>query len=491
MDQEAARRITYSEFENEVRQHDPRVLLSVTAAQSSTMVEFQGFQPEWKALAPWAITGIARASIEMSNRHRAKPLDEARLNELVFRYEEAEEYDRDAFEATPFLLGKAHQQFSYQLSAKEDLTRGLSLFLDTPIKYPNAKAADDWAQLLNAPLRDAALATVSLYSVVRQNKGFIRPEQRWSSYWSGLKHLVSTSSIMNTLHRLTATVEEARQEALTVPRLRDGLHKFGYNALIKTPFIDLENGLICAPQTQLVLRNFTADNLYYLGAKAWPDFPTEFGYRVEAYTGAQLQYTGELDVLPEIQWNKGGHQLSVDWFLITPAATILIECKSARMTLGARAGDTASVATIGQKLSPAYHQLNRTAQEIRSGNSAFAKIPKDRPLIGLVVTAEPCYLANTPEIRKALPKTELPVLTISLREIEHLAPLPAESIGEALVAITQDQRLYEYDLHSSLGEGLGGVDITKVRNKLTDDAYVRYIMPETMQKSLGLTSTED
>ena len=51
-------------------------------------------------------------------------------------------------------------------------------------------------------------------------------------------------------------------------------------------------------------------------------FGTEFGYRVEACTGSQLRHTGELEVLPEIGWGKKKGKLSVDWFLITSAATI-------------------------------------------------------------------------------------------------------------------------------------------------------------------------
>lgn len=479
MSWEAARRVRYAEFENSVRQYDPTHLLPIMARQSAQMTEFEGFQQAWKNLAPWTISGIARASIETSRQHREKPITAEKCRRLAFLFEQVEVVARDRFELIPFLLGKAHEQSPYQVSAKEDLTRTLSLLLDTEIpQYKNAKSDGDWAEVLGAPLIDAGRAAMALYAIVREQGGIFHREAMVQKYWEPVKYFVPPTTLFATLDRLTATVEEARLDALAAPQLVDGLRKYGYNPLIKTPFIQLGDGLVCAPQNQFVLRTFTPDSLFYLGAKTWKDFPTEFGYRVEAYTGAQLQHTGELEVLPEIRWGKKNGNLSVDWFLITPAATILIECKSARMTLSARAGDTTSVTTISQKLSIAYDQLNTTVEEIRSGSSAFAQIPKDRPFIGLVVTAEHCYLANTGAIRAYLPKTELPVLTISLRELEHLAPLPAEVIGQALLAITQDPQLYESDLHNSLGPALGGVDITQTRNQLADDAYVKYMMSE-------------
>jgi len=73
-------------------------------------------------------------------------------------FELIETTPQDDFKMVPFLLGKAYEQSQYQLSAKEDLIRGVILMLETDIKYPNAKSAGDWTPILNAPFEDVALA---------------------------------------------------------------------------------------------------------------------------------------------------------------------------------------------------------------------------------------------------------------------------------------------------------------------------------------------
>ena len=476
---EDARRVRYSEFESAVQQHDPLELLPIVANKSSRLPEFEGFAKAWERFAPWDLAGIARSSILTSNRSRSKAVTEDRLRRLRNLFEQIETTPQDDFKMVPFLLGKAYEQSQYQLSAKEDLIRTTILMLETDIKYPNAKSASDWTPILNAPFEDVALSTLSIYAVVRDQRGVFNREWVQQSYEANIHGLAPVTSVMGTLDRLTASVNEARQDGLNAAQLPGGLQKYGYNPLIKTPLIDLGNGNICAPQNSLVLRSFSPENLYYLGWKQWPkDFGREFGDRVEAYTGNQLNHTDQLEVLPEIRWGKSGN-LSVDWYLITPSATILIECKSARTTLTARAGDTTAVETISTKLTRGYEQINESVNQIMTGNSKFSAIPRDRPMIGLVVTAEPCYLANTDDIRNLLPATEIPVLTVSLREIEHLSSLPGDVIGDALLKVVNDPVLFTYDLYASIRDVIGRESFG-LRNKLIDNAYLKYVMPEKL-----------
>lgn len=458
-------------------------LLPVLASVSAQMPEFEGFSKGWGTLAPWDLAGIARSSIHTSNRSRNKDLTKNRLIRLRNLFELIETTPQNDFQMVPFLLGKAHEQSPYQVSAKEDLIRGTILMLETPIKYQNAKSASDWAPILGAPLADAALSTLCVYAVVRDKLGVFNRDWMQQSYQANVRDFAPITSVMGTLDRLTATVEEARMDSLAAAQLQDGLRKYGYSPLVKTPLIDVGNGTLCAPQNSLVLRSFSPESLYYLGWRQWPeDFGREFGERVEAYTGNQLNHTGQLDVLPEIAWGKKKGKLSVDWYLITPSVTILIECKSARTTLSARAGDTTAVASISGKLKRGYEQINESVKQIMSGNLSFSAIARDRPMIGLVVTAEPCYLANTDDIRNLLPATEIPVLTASLREVEHLSSLPAEVIGETLLKVVNDPLLYTYDLHASIRDVIGKESFGR-RNKLIDDAYLKYVMPEKLPPS--------
>ncbi|MBT8162594.1 MULTISPECIES: hypothetical protein [Arthrobacter] len=481
MNWEQARRIRYGEFESAVRQYEPIGLLRDIAGRSSQTQEFLGFSESWGRLAPWTLSGLARASIMTSNRNRSKLIDERGFWRIAALFEQIETTPSDRFELVPFLLGKAHEQSPYQFSAKENLIRTI-LLLETKISYKEAKSAGDWAELLHVPLEDAAVSTLAVHAVARENGGVFNREVIRQLYSESIHDLAPVESFMGTLDRLTATLDEARVDALAAPQLRDGWRKYGYNPLVKTPLINIGDGVLCAPQTQWVLRSFSPENLYYLGWKKWKgDFGTELGYRVEAYTGDQLNHSGQLEVLPEIRWGKANGKLSVDWFLITPTATILIECKSARTTLNARAGDPTAVRSISQKLEAGFRQIDTTHDEIISGNSSFAAIPRDRPIIGLLITAEPCYLANTTDIRAALPETKIPILAASLPDIEHLATLPGEVLGDIFVRIVNDPELMTYDLSNSIRQ-LFGENYLPPRNELIDAAYLKYVMPERLIK---------
>ena len=50
---------------------------------------------------------------------------------------------------------------------------------------------------------------------------------------------------------------------------------------------------------------------------------------------------------------------------------------------------------------------------------AFDHIPKDLPMLGLVATLDPWYMANS-MAREFLPATDIPTMVASVREVEHL-----------------------------------------------------------------------
>ena len=51
--------------------------------------------------------------------------------------------------------------------------------------------------------------------------------------------------------------------------------------------------------------------------------------------------------------------------------------------------------------------------------AAFDHIPKDLPMLGLVATLDPWYMANS-MAREFLPATDIPTMVASVREVEHL-----------------------------------------------------------------------
>lgn len=319
--------------------------------------------------------------------------------------------------------------------------------------------------------------------------GFFDPRWFDETWFAPISEVVPVRVARAVLELLTATIGEARADGQAAPRLPPHLQRFGYNPLIRTPLIDLGDGRRYAPQPQFILRAMSTENLYYRGIREWADanFAGTLGLQVQDYTGRQLRHTGRLEVLEEFRWhkNKTGGIDSSDWFLITPQLTILIECKSARMSLAAKAGSTDGLSRANAVLGKAYKQLKANADEIRRGNHAYSHIPSDRPLMGLVVTAEPFYMANSRLVRATLHDPGMPVLTVSLREIEQLSVLEPYALGAALQQIINDDELYEWQLSKSLEKVIPECH-KQPENALILEAYEQTFLPLT-----GRTGAED
>ncbi|WP_406451243.1 hypothetical protein OH768_07335 [Streptomyces sp. NBC_01622] len=67
----------------------------------------------------------------------------------------------------------------------------------------------------------------------------------------------------------------------------------------------------------------------------------------------------------------------------------------------------------------AFRQVDNSATRIRSrAHPEFGHIPRDRQMLGMVVTAEQFHQINTPEHRTELPPTTVPVTVTSIQELE-------------------------------------------------------------------------
>jgi hypothetical protein len=219
---------------------------------------------------------------------------------------------------------------------------------------------------------------------------------------------------------------------------------------------------------------------------AGDNFGAALGMRVQAYTGRQLRHSGEHTVIEEFRWEqkKRGGVDSSDWFLVTPQVTVLIQCKSARMGYAANAGTSDGVKQANTVLGKAFGQIRNNADEIRAGNPAYAHIPADRPLVGLVVTAEPFYTANTPPVREVLPDLGIPIMTISLREFELLAALSPSEVGAGLEDIVANDELYTWPLALALPKVLPNLHEGR-DNSLLSDAYETAFLPLTERWPTG------
>jgi hypothetical protein len=471
---EHARRTLYSEFEREVRKYEPQLLLTTLAHISADTDDFSGMKQEWRQRPPWAFSGIARQSILSSNRSDGLPITNNGMARMLNLYSKIEVETRERLNVHQLLVRTSFEQFPYQLSPKEDLSRVLAVLIDTPVRFKGMKTEADLDDLLGAPLSDVASSTFVLYSLAKSNQGTVTRtfiEHLASDMGSKLP---SAKSILATLDRLSATIEEARADGFTVEQFKGGYQKYSYNPLTKTPFIRLNDDTYIAPQTFFILRSCSLESIYYLGMRKWPkQFGADLGHRIEAYTGRQLNHAGDLEVHPEVEWN--GNK-SIDWFVITPSVTILVECKSARATMDTRVGAATTAKSMSDKLRKGFDQIDKTVKEIGTQNPAFNHLPKDKPMLGLIVTAEPLYNANFTEVRAYLPESKVPILTISLRDLEGLLTRPKESLGDALLQIATDPALSTWDVSGAIRKILGDIPDDR-RNCLIDEAYELHLVP--------------
>lgn len=317
-------------------------------------------------------------------------------------------------------------------------------------------------------------ASFTLFALTCKHQGSFDPRWPNSEGYALVEPILPAAELGITLDLLTTTVRQAQERAREAIALPASLQRHAFNPLIERPFVDFDGGLRYAPQPKFILRSMATENLYYRGRKRWGvAFGPAFGARVEAYTGMQLRHTGHHHVIPEFQWrkNRAGMMRSSDWFLITPAATILIECKSARMSLEAKAGTGAADQLLERYVGHAYQQLSNNAAEIAAKNPDYAHIPADRPLVGLVVTAEPMFGANSAEIRNRFGDPSLPVLTASLHDIELISSLSPKVAGEALTQIVGDPHLITWSLAHSLIDVIGRNSI--IPNRLIQEAFTK------------------
>lgn len=476
------RRVRYSDFRQAVRRHAPSELIRFLSARAAAEQPLaMGWDPGWaNGYPPWVYAAVARDSIMYGNEHRRARVDENAFTQLRNLMTESHDPhpDRDQNPVT-LLGGYAYEQFQYQTSIMEEVTRPYLLMADSRIKGPGVPSDEDWRRLLGGTIDQALSASFVIYMGVMRN-GFFDPRWIEADWFDLITEAVPADVVRSVLDLLTATVDEAKADGMAAPPLPQHLQRYAYNPLIKTPLVDLGDGLRYAPQPQFVLRAMSTENLYYRGIRAWEDdnFAAALGMQVQEYAGRQLRHAGRLEVLSEFRWhkNKRGGVDSSDWFLITPQLTILIECKSARMSMAAKAGSADGLSTANAVLGKAYQQLKANADEIRGKNPAYSHIPSDRPLMGLIVTAEPFYMGNSGPVRSTLPDPGLPVLAASLREIEQMSVLAPDELGAALHRIINDEGLYEWSVSKSL-EAVLQPDHDEPDNALILETYERTFLP--------------
>lgn len=483
--------LPYSEFRQACRAFKPSELVPAIARTSAAFGEPPYSNAMMQRMPPWGLAAAARESLLHGNEHRTKPVDNNALLSLMSKFQRVTDFDDADVKEEDFFVRMmtsiTHEQFPYQESMYEEIARSHAWMVEG-LPHVETKVITEHslaAMFDGMPLREAIGAAFFLQVGAQRNGGVYMKEWLDQPHFSEVLEVYPKSNIEKMASRLTATPEEFRAafEKNSVGSAKSA--RFDYNPLVATPFIDLGDGPV-APVTRLIWRTVTPGGLYYAGwAKHGKDFADDLGGLLEHYIGRQLKLIEGAEVLPEIVFNKGGKQKSVDWFVILPNLVILVEVKLRRLSPAARAGDAVLMKSLSDTLGGAKKQLTRTVGHLSDGHSAFAAIPTDRPMLGLIVTAEPFYTGTTYLLDHEMPiipggaLPDVPVAAVSARDIESLVTHGAD---------VEPMLLAEMAKNGGRAVNVRNFDRKAgVENMILSDAWDAYPWPERE----GITGSED
>ncbi|MGO4145637.1 hypothetical protein AB4Y77_11175 [Paenarthrobacter sp. YAF11_1] len=490
------RGISFETFRQAVRRFPTSQVIRLTSSHAAKRLNpIEGESPEQlkRGFVPWFYSALVRESIIYGNEYRSRTITDGDMDELRKLFIDTpvgiENNGTQEHMLARFVQGISHEQFPYQANIKRELGRSYLLFggdLNDGGR-PSHPRPQDWVPVLGGTISQALTASFVFAVGAQRNGGIVDPSWMEMAWWDDLEPVLPRAVATAVLDHLSSTIELAKKDGKTVITDPHAYPRYAYNPLVASPIMDLGPGPRFAPQPYFIHTAMTAENLYYRGIKRWDrnEFGKAVGLRVQDYVGRQLMHTGQLHVESEFRWakNRVGGIDSSDWFVVTPRATILIECKSARANPAMRSGTLEGLAVTATRLEKAFNQLNENAVQVRNRNPKFSHLPADRQLIGLVVTAEPLYEANSAAVRGMLPKPEIPIFTIALKDLEVLAVLPPEILGDALCSLVE--RGTEIYL---LGLGLGDVfpeGFVVPENGLLDKAFADAVLPRGAHQALA------
>jgi hypothetical protein len=465
----------YRVFRQAVRKYRPSQLLPVVAGIAAQHSELTGRQ--LLAARPWAQAAIAREAILYGNEHRSGEASVEDVRDLLRSFDQTYEpglgADPVRNSANAILHRLAYEQFPYQESIYEEICRSQVLLVDGSREIETQVIHQSGLESLLGTRLDLAVgATFLLWVGAQRNFGRYNPSWLDQPNFAEILDTYPRPAVEAVAGRLSATFGEFKADYHRQPPIASSLERFAYNPLSRTPFVHLPDGQIVAPQPKLILRSITPGGLFYAGLEHYGiKFANDLGALVEHYVGKQLAQLEPEFLSPEITY-RPPERKSVDWIVVLPGLILLVEVKSGRPTLGVRTGDIGLVEHLQDRLGRAMSQIGRTADCLLAGRAEFSEIPADRPMIGLIVTAEPYYYANSHLVRERIGSTSVPTLTASLRELELLVTLDPADAEERLKAIVASSDLSAWTLGAALGKG------PTLRNPILDAAWDAYPWPD-------------
>lgn len=448
---------SYREFCDYARRFNQVDLLTGIARTALALPATGAADPRYRSTPPWALAGLAKASICHGNPYRSGAVRRDTVPFGCFMYsnlrpEELGQADLKTAFGIP--LRMAYEQFPVQESVYEELARAEAFFGG----YSGRKAlevlgAPAVAELLGAPLQEAVGVALLLSASAQVNGGFFDPAWMEQPNFADVLTVVPRQDVTSVIGAVFAgDFDDFRRQAAEAPPLRF-LDRYAFNPLAARPLVRLDDGRLLAPVPQLITRKLSPAELYYLGLKRWGlPFARDMGELFEDYVGRQLGTLPGVIVHPEVEYAEGKNTvMGVDWIVVSEDSVLLVEAKATRVPAAARAGQGSAEESFRRTLGKAFDQISRTYRAICAGQPEFSAIPADRPIHGLVATLDSWYIANSPPARALLPEPAIPTLVASARCLEHLVAIgQRRPAARVLAEVLGDTERRTWDLSTAL-----------------------------------------
>ena len=420
---------TYDQLVSEVRRYSSRELLALFARETSSIAHdlvFGGDKLQAMRRKPWTYARLARiALLAGSDLHRRKVVAGVveRLRDADFELSPTDDVD-----PSMMLNRLASEQYLVQQSPRIELSRAWLLFGKETENFVPL----DWTPVLGCGLDRYIRTLFALYVLLIQQGGRFQlaqlqdPELLHVIEWAS-----SPSEFQAVLAEMTCTSDSARLAAGIVSRHGLRIPEYGFNPLVSKPFIDVGAGNLVAPCVPLVILAGYSSNLYYRGLRHWgTSFTDELGLKYQWYVGELLAALKPRGLLPEVVFNSGQDR-SVDWIVVLAECVLLVEVKSARITVGALNEETAYQEML-DRLRHGVEQIETTEALVASGDKHFAHIPRDRPHFGMVVTSEDLWFAGFEEGLDGH-DSQVPFEVLSVRDLEGVVSAWGHDDGSKVV----------------------------------------------------------
>lgn len=283
----------------------------------------------------------------------------------------------------------SHQQFIWQLGyTPNTIFRFYKVFSD--------KKVDPLIQ---------GVFKLSTYELFIMAFGFFRitAEQfRTSLPFTSTVPAITNEMIEIFFNHFSISVEQAKKVLKDQQQMNENLF-YTYNPLLATPLLTYKNTFLCPIPLFLFWK--VAGGLYYYIYNS-KGFENAFGGSFERYIGEVLSLScssKKFNVIPAGKYGKEEKE-TVDWLLTDDNGILFIECKTKRMTLGAKTDlDIKSgLENDLKKMAGFVTQVYKTYLDYKANLYPSVKYDENKKFVPLVVTLEAWYINLNPQLMKQL-----------------------------------------------------------------------------------------